>query len=87
MKKHNVGFICLILLLAIIIGGYIGELITILLPEGGVKTFFSRSVEFGFDTISVNLVLIQFDLGLLVKFNIISLLALLVVAYYFRWWF
>ena len=87
MKKRNTGLILLILILSIVVGGYIGEVLSLILPDGGVKTFFLRSVEFGFDTITINLAIIRFSFGLIFKFNFISLLALVVVAYYFKWWF
>ncbi len=86
-ETRSAGFIFLVLLIAIIIGGYIGELLALILPEGGVKTFFLRSVEFGFETITINLAIIKFSFGLILRFNFASLLALAVVVYYFRWWF
>jgi hypothetical protein len=54
---------------------------------GPPRPFFSRSVEIGFDSTTLNLFTITFTIGLLIKLNFVSLLMVVLVLVYFRWWY
>ncbi len=75
------------LLLGAILGGFIGELIGSFLPEGATKTLFTKSVSVGFETTRVQLYSIAFTIGLMFKINFMSVLVVLLVIIYFRWWY
>ncbi len=87
MKRRELTFIIVALLLGAIIGGFLGELIGSYLPPGAAKTLFSRSVTIGFETTRVELYAISLTFGISFKINFMSALMVLLVIVYFRWWY
>ncbi|MFQ6007636.1 MAG: DUF4321 domain-containing protein [Candidatus Zixiibacteriota bacterium] len=87
MKQREITFLIIALLLAAIIGGLIGDVIGSFLPPGAAKTLFTRSLVVGFDTVKVDFYAIAFTLGLTFKINFVSVLVVLLVIVYFRWWY
>jgi len=87
MRGKEVTFLTVSLVLAVILGGFLGELVGSFLPQGAVKTLFERNVQFGFEQLSVDIYAICFTIGLLFKFNFVSLLAVIFVIVYFRYWY
>ena len=87
MKGRELTFIIVALLLAAILGGFVGELIGSFLPEGAAKTLFTKSVSIGFETTRVQLYSLSFTVGLMFKINFMSVLVVLLVIIYFRWWY
>ena len=76
------------LVLGAVIGGLIGEIVAHFLPEGSMaKTIFSKSEVIGFEARDVDLYAISFTFGLHVKINFMSVLVVLLVLVYFRWWY
>jgi hypothetical protein len=80
-------FIVVALLLGAILGGFVGEAIGSLLPPGAAKTLFSKSINVGIDTTRVNAYAISFTIGIMFKINFVSVLGVLLVIIYFRWWY
>ena len=87
MKGRELTFIIVALLLGAILGGFVGELIGSFLPEGAAKTLFTKSVNIGFETTRVQLYSLSFTIGLTFKINFMSVLIVLLVIIYFRWWY
>lgn len=87
MKKRELTFIIVALLLGAILGGFLGELIGSFLPEGAARTLFTKSINIGFETTRVQFYSISFTIGLMFKINFMSVLAVLLVIIYFRWWY
>jgi hypothetical protein len=87
VKKRELTFIIVALILAAVIGGFVGELIGSFLQPGAAKTLFSKSVTIGMDTMRFQLYSIAFTIGLTFKINFMSALAVLIVIVYFRWWY
>ena len=87
MKGREVTFLLISLVLAAVVGGLIGDIIGSFLPEGAVKTLFERTISIGFKSLTVELYAISFTIGLMVKINFVSILFLILVVIYFRWWF
>lgn len=87
MKKRELTFIIVALILAAVIGGFLGEMIGSFLPAGAAKTLFSKSVTIGMDTMRFQLYSIAFTIGLTFKINFMSALAVLIIIVYFRWWY
>ncbi len=85
-------------MMAAIIGGFMGQLIGEYLPEGAVKTLFVKSLDIGIgqsgvqfnrlqEPIFINLYSISLAFGLLIKINFVSLLMIILVIIYFKWWY
>lgn len=87
MKGRELTFIIVALLLGAIVGGFLGDLIGSVLPPGAAKTLFSKSVQIGFETTRVELYSISFTVGIMFKINFVSVLTVLLVIIYFRWWY
>lgn len=87
MKGRELTFIIIALLLGAIIGGFVGDLIGSLLPPGAAKTLFSKSVQIGFESTHVEFYAVSFTIGLMFKINFVSVLTVLLVIIYFRWWY
>jgi hypothetical protein len=87
LKARELTFIVVALLLGAVIGGFIGDLIGSMLPDGAAKTLFSKSIQIGFETARVELYSISFTIGLMFKINFMSVLTVLLVIAYFRWWY
>lgn len=87
MKKREVTFILVALILGAVFGGLIGDIIGSLLPPSGAKTLFAKSIPIGFQTLKVDFYSIAFTFGLMVKINFMSILVVLLVIVYFKWWY
>ncbi|MFQ5452671.1 MAG: hypothetical protein ACE5D6_00605 [Candidatus Zixiibacteriota bacterium] len=87
MKKKELSFIIIALVLGAVFGGLIGDIIGTYLPPGAAKTVFTKSIIIGFDTMKVDIYAIAFTFGLKLKINFISMLVVLLVIIYFRWWY
>jgi len=87
LKKRELTFIIIALLLGAILGGFIGDVIGSFLPAGAAKILFSKSVSIGFETTRVQLYSLSFTIGLMFKINFMSVLGVLLVIIYFRWWY
>lgn len=87
MKTPEITSIVITLLLAAVIGGLIGDLVGTFIPDGAVRTLFQKNVPIGFDAISVDFFSISFTFGLWLKINFLSILMVILVLVYFRWWY
>jgi len=87
LKGREVTFLLVALVLAAVVGGLIGDIVGTFLPEGAVKTLFQKNVPIGFRPLTVELFALSFTIGLMVKINFVSILFLILVVIYFRWWF
>ena len=87
MKRREVIFITVALILGAVIGGLLGDIIATYLPEGAAKTLFSKSIEIGFERVNLDFYAILFTIGLMIKINLLSALAVILVIIYFRWWY
>ncbi len=87
MKAREITFIIIALLLGAVIGGLIGDIIGTYLPEGAAKMLFTKSISVGFETMKVDFYAISFTVGLMLKINFVSVLCVIGVIVYFRWWY
>jgi len=87
MKRREVVFLTVALVLGAVVGGLLGEMIGSFLPEGAVKTLFTQSIDIGFRTFTAEFYALSFTLGLMIKINFVSVLLILFVIVYFRWWY
>lgn len=98
MRDKEIRFVIFSLVLAAILGGFLGQLIGEYLPEGAVKTLFVKSLDIGIgqrgvtvnelqEPIYINLYSISLAFGLLIKINFVSILMIILVIIYFKWWY
>ena len=98
MNSRELTFIIVSLILATVFGGFLGQLIGDYLPQGAVKTLFQKNLEIGVgerglmvngiqEPININLYSISFAFGLLIRINFVSVLMVILVIIYFRWWY
>jgi hypothetical protein len=101
MKSRELRFITFSLILATILGGFLGSFIGAYLPEGAVKTLFERDLKIGlgdqgivfneqaenFKPLYLNLYSISLGFLLLIRINFVSVLAVILVIIYFKWWY
>lgn len=87
MKKRELTFIITALVLGAVMGGLIGDIIGTYLPPGAAKTVFTKSIDIGINTTKIDFYAISFTFGLTFKINFVSVLVVLLVIVYFRWWY
>lgn len=85
MRRKNLGWILIIVILGALIGSALGEVLGLILPEGVVKEFFLRSAQFSLGPASLNLIILTITLGFSIKLNVIGVLGIIFAAYALRW--
>ena len=87
MKRSELGYVVLGVLLAGIVGGLMGEVVGSFLPDGAAKTLIVSSFDIGFTESTLKIYSINVTLGIMFKFNFVSVLMMIFVLAYFRWWY
>ena len=87
MKRREVIFVVVALILGAVTGGLLGEIIGNFLPPSAAKTLFSEAIEIGINTVKVNFYAISFIFGFTIKINFMSVLFIILVIVYFKWWY
>jgi len=87
VKRRELTFLITALILGAVLGGLVGDIIGTFLPPGAAKTVFTKSIQIGFQPTQVDFYAISFTFGLLLKINFMSVLLVLLVIVYFRWWY
>jgi len=87
LKRRELTFLITALILGAVIGGLVGDIIGTFLQPGAAKTVFTKSIQIGFGPSQVDFYAISFTVGLKIKINFVSVLVVLLVIVYFRWWY
>jgi hypothetical protein len=90
LRKINPTLIVFSLLLAAIVGGLLGDVIGEFLPDGSAKTLFQKNIQVGIgvdEPISADFFSISFAFSFAFRINFVSVLFLVMVLIYFRWWY
>ncbi len=87
MKRRELTFLIVSIILASVFGGLTGDIISGFLPEGSAKELFGENIEIGFDATKVEFFALSFTAGLMLRVNFMSILFVLMVLIYFRWWY
>jgi hypothetical protein len=87
MKSREVTFLLVALILGAVLGGLLGDIIGTFLPEGAAKTVFAKNIQIGFGPSQFDFYAISFTVGLHFRLNFMSVLVVLLVIIYFRWWY
>jgi len=87
MKRREITFLIFSILAATIFGGLIGDIISGYLPDGTAKLLFGKTVPVGFDATNVDVFALSFTVGFTFRVNFMSVLFVIFVLIYFRWWY
>lgn len=87
MKRRELTFIISALILGAVMGGLVGDIIGTYLPPGAAKTVFTKSVQIGLSPTNLDFYAVSLTVGLMFKINFMSVLVVLLVIIYFRWWY
>ncbi|MBW7998338.1 MAG: DUF4321 domain-containing protein [Candidatus Glassbacteria bacterium] len=75
-----------VLIVGMLIGGYLGEILATVMPDGVAKDFFLTSIAGNFGPVTLDLVIIALTLGPLeITLNLVGILGIFVAFYLFRW--
>ena len=68
-----------------LLGGMLGEILTVFSPSEQIQTIFAKSVSPGIDPpFSIDLVLIKVTLGFLFRVNLLTILGILLGIYLYK---
>ena len=85
MLKKSGRYLLLFIFIGGLLGSILGEILQIVSPQGVVQSIFGEALSLGLDPpVTVNLVLLKFTLGFLVKINLLSVLGMLLGAYIYK---
>lgn len=85
MLKKSGGYLLLFIFIGGLLGNVLGEILQVVSPQGAVRSIFGEAASLGLDPpVTVNLVLITFTLGFLLKINLLSILGMLLGAYLYK---
>jgi len=85
-NRFSLLMVIAVVLIGAMIGGFIGELMKLGLPDGVVKDVFLRAVTLSFGPLPIDLLVFNFVIGMSVKINIIGAVGFLVAYYMLRYW-
>ncbi|HUU26639.1 MAG TPA: DUF4321 domain-containing protein [archaeon] len=85
MHRKRLSVYAIVLVIGMLVGGYLGEVLSSVIPDGVAKDFFLTSIVGKFGPISVDLAIVALTLGpLMVKVNLVSVLGLFIAFYLFK---
>ena len=90
-RRRGLGIFLIVLLVGTLAGSAVGEVIGLVfghfLPGSMVEKFFLKAwVDYVFPPATLPLVICSITFGFTLKFNTISIVGIIVAAYYFRWY-
>lgn len=83
--RRRLGLVIFIVLMGSVIGGLLGELFSLFLPEGPVKAFLTKYIRIGFSPIHMDLRILTLTFGFFIRFNFLSILFIITLSYLLRW--
>jgi hypothetical protein len=87
LKSREVAFLIVSIIMAAVFGGLIGDIVSEFLPEGTAKMLFAKETEIGFDATKIDVYALSFTVGIMFRVNLMSVLFVILVLIYFRWWY
>jgi hypothetical protein len=67
----------IIVVIGALLGTMVGELLGAYLPEGAVKNFFLKSIQFGLEPTAIELHILTLTFGLILKINVLTVLGII----------
>jgi hypothetical protein len=92
-RNRKIGTIILVVMVGLLLGAYLNQLVSMLLPAGNVvRTIFCSAITFGLgDFLSnkpllLDLAAIKLQVGFQFQFSLLSAVGIAVSLYLFRWY-
>jgi hypothetical protein len=84
-QSKRLSVYCFILIIGMLLGGFLGEFLSKIMPDGVAKDFFLTSVVGKLGPFSMDLLIVALTVGpLVVKVNLVSVLGLFMAFYLYK---
>ncbi len=83
MAKNTVWFL-VILVVGALIGSFLSRFVALIMPAGSVRDLFATEMTAGLSPATLDLRILDLTFGCIVKFNITSVIGMIVSAILFR---
>jgi hypothetical protein len=84
MAVKNFGLVILFILIGAVLGGYVGELLGLLIPTGLFHDLFTKSFDVGLDTMVLDLRIVVLTFGFKIYINLCSIIGMVAGFMYSR---
>ncbi len=83
-STKNILMAVVVIVIGALLGSFIGGFIGHAFPEGVVHDLFSKEITAGLQPTTLDLRVLEFTFGCLLKFNVPSVIGILLAAFLFR---
>lgn len=83
MAKSIVWFV-VIMVVGALLGTFLGQFVGLVVPDGAIKNMFATEITAGLSPTKLDLRIVELTLGCLLKFNVMSVLGIVIAAILFR---
>ena len=83
MARNTVWFVA-IMVIGALLGSFLGKFVGIVVPAGSIRDLFATDISAGLSPTTLNLRVVELTFGLMLKFNITSVIGIIVAAILFR---
>ena len=85
MQRRQFPVYLTVLIIGMLVGGYLGEVLATVMPDGVAKDFFLTSITGNFGPVTIDLAIIALTVGpLAITLNLVGILGFFVAFYLFR---
>lgn len=85
MQRNRFPIYLTVLIIGMLIGGYLGEVLATVMPDGVAKDFFLTSVTGSFGPVTADLAIVALTVGpLSIQLNLVGILGVFIAFYLFR---
>jgi len=83
--KKSPWILLIFVLIGGLLGGILGEILRVMAPHGTIQTVFATSYVLGItEPLTIDLVLVKFTIGFLLKINLLSLIGMFLGVYLYK---
>jgi len=83
MSKNVIYFI-IIVVVGALLGSFLGDFLSMVIPDGSAKDLFAKGIEAGLHPTRLDLRVIELTFGCIFRFNVTSIVGIIAAAYLFR---
>jgi len=86
-RDKGTGYLIVSLFVGLLVGSAVGKALALLIPGENIveKALLSTIWEYGPGAVSLNLIVLRFDLALSLQINVIGILGMLAGWYYYKY--